>query len=151
MATFQKLYITQFSWKRRMNREERRKDWNQILLLEREVIEDMKLYNRKFRFLSRASEEPLDTFEQGSQLTELRFLEDWPTSVCKWKGGIWVESITVDKTRHKEDMNTIVMAMETLHKRLLRWKWRQWHPTPVLLPGKSHGQRSLVGYSLWGR
>ena len=26
---------------------------------------------------------------------------------------------------------------------------RQWHPTPVLLPGKSHGQRSLVDYSLW--
>ena len=24
---------------------------------------------------------------------------------------------------------------------------RKWHPTPVLLPGKSHGQRSLVGYS----
>ena len=24
---------------------------------------------------------------------------------------------------------------------------RQWHPTPVLLPGKSHGQRSLVGCS----
>ena len=24
---------------------------------------------------------------------------------------------------------------------------RQWHPTPVLLPGKSHGWRSLVGYS----
>ena len=23
--------------------------------------------------------------------------------------------------------------------------------TPALLPGKSHGQRSLVGYSLWGR
>ena len=30
--------------------------------------------------------------------------------------------------------------------------WRkQWHPTPVLLPGKSHGQRSLVGFSPWGR
>ena len=27
---------------------------------------------------------------------------------------------------------------------------RQWHPTPVHLPGKSHGRRSLVGYSLWG-
>ena len=25
---------------------------------------------------------------------------------------------------------------------------RQWHPTPVLLPGKSHGRRSLVGCSL---
>ena len=29
------------------------------------------------------------------------------------------------------------------------WR-RQWHPTPILLPGKSHGQRSLVGYSPWG-
>ena len=28
---------------------------------------------------------------------------------------------------------------------------RKWKPTPVFLPGKSHGQRSLVGYSLWGR
>ena len=25
----------------------------------------------------------------------------------------------------------------------------KWHPTPVLLPGKSHGQRSLVDYSPW--
>ena len=30
-------------------------------------------------------------------------------------------------------------------------KDRQWHPTPVLLPGKSHGWRSLVGCSPWGR
>ena len=28
---------------------------------------------------------------------------------------------------------------------------RQWHPTPVLLPRKSHGRRSLVGSSPWGR
>ena len=28
---------------------------------------------------------------------------------------------------------------------------KKWQPTPVLLPGKSHGQRSLVGYSPWGR
>ena len=28
---------------------------------------------------------------------------------------------------------------------------RQWHPTPVLLPGKSHGWRSLLGCSPWGR
>ena len=28
---------------------------------------------------------------------------------------------------------------------------RQWHPTPVLLPGKSQGWRSLVGCSPWGR
>ena len=28
---------------------------------------------------------------------------------------------------------------------------RQWHPTPVLLPGKPHGRRSLLGRSPWGR
>ena len=28
---------------------------------------------------------------------------------------------------------------------------RQWHPTPVFLPGKSHAWRSLVGCSQWGR
>ena len=32
----------------------------------------------------------------------------------------------------------------------LTWR-RQWQPTPALLPGKSHGQRSLVGCSPWGR
>ena len=30
------------------------------------------------------------------------------------------------------------------------WK-RKWQPTPVFLPGKSHGHRSLAGYSPWGR
>ena len=28
---------------------------------------------------------------------------------------------------------------------------RQWHPTPVLLPGESHGWKSLVGCGPWGR
>ena len=36
------------------------------------------------------------------------------------------------------------------HYCLLLWR-RQWHPTPVLLPGKSHGRWSLVGCSPWGR
>ena len=30
------------------------------------------------------------------------------------------------------------------------WRRRQWHPTPVLLPGKSHRRRSLEGCSPWG-
>ena len=34
---------------------------------------------------------------------------------------------------------------------ILGLRRRQWHPTPVLLPGKSHGRRSLVGCSPWGR
>ena len=34
--------------------------------------------------------------------------------------------------------------------RKIPWR-RKWQPTPVLLPGESHGGRSLVGYSPWGR
>ena len=33
---------------------------------------------------------------------------------------------------------------------LEEWR-RKWQPTPVLLPKESHGQRSLAGYSPWGR
>ena len=29
------------------------------------------------------------------------------------------------------------------------WR-RKWQPSPVFLPGKSHGQRNLAGYSPWG-
>ena len=45
-------------------------------------------------------------------------------------------------------------------KRHRRWEFdprvekipwgRKWQPTPLFLPRESHGQRSLVGYSLWG-
>ena len=41
-----------------------------------------------------------------------------------------------------------------LHQILLPryFRWRsQWQRTPVLLPGKSHGRRSLVGWNPWGR
>ena len=37
------------------------------------------------------------------------------------------------------------------HTYIHTYQRRQWHPTPVLLPGKFHGQRSLVGCSPWGR
>ena len=32
----------------------------------------------------------------------------------------------------------------------IRWR-RKWQPTPVFLPRKFHGQRSLVGYTPWSR
>ena len=44
-------------------------------------------------------------------------------------------------------------TMQETHVQSLDWEdvlRRQWHPTPVLLPGKSHGRRSLVGYSPCG-
>ena len=33
--------------------------------------------------------------------------------------------------------------------RKIPWR-RKWQPTPLFLPGKVHGQRTLVGYSPWG-
>ena len=36
----------------------------------------------------------------------------------------------------------------TPYVRKIPWK-RKWQPTPVFLPGKSHGQRSLAGHSPW--
>ena len=39
--------------------------------------------------------------------------------------------------------------MKLLANEISFWR-RQWHHTPVLLPGKSHGRRSLVGCNPWG-
>ena len=42
-------------------------------------------------------------------------------------------------------------ADSQLHVPISQFWRRQWQPTPVLLPGRSHGPRNLVGYSPWGR
>ena len=49
------------------------------------------------------------------------------------------------KGKHYPDLyhQTLILPVLELHRR------RQWHPTPVLLPGESHGWRSLVGCSPW--
>ena len=47
-----------------------------------------------------------------------------------------------------------LLTMRETQLQSLGWKisWRRkWQPTPVFLPGKSHGWRNLVGYSPWGR
>ena len=45
----------------------------------------------------------------------------------------------------EENMKILFNNLESIKGR------RQWQPTPVLLPGQSHGQRSMVGCSPWGR
>ena len=58
---------------------------------------------------------------------------------------------------HHRTPSWVPCAIQQLPTSHLFYTWecvyrrRQWHPTPVLLPGKSHGQRSLVGCSPWGR
>ena len=63
-------------------------------------------------------------FRDGEIGPELR--GNFPSHLIKWWARIWFQAV-------------------------LFWRRRQWHPTPVLLPGKSHGRRSLVGCSPWGR
>ena len=45
---------------------------------------------------------------------------------------------------------TGIPCVPILKKYSIVFQRRQWHPTPVLLPGKSYGRRSLVGCSPWG-
>ena len=52
------------------------------------------------------------------------------------------------------NISQIVTLIFIIEDYLLGWvgkvPWsRKWQPTLVFLPGKSHGQRSLAGYSLW--
>ena len=54
-------------------------------------------------------------------------------------------SQTLQKRQTEARLNRCNQENPTYRKRR-----RQWHPTPVLLPGKSHGWRNLVGCSPWG-
>ena len=47
--------------------------------------------------------------------------------------------------RVRHDWTTSLSLFSFMH-----WR-RKWQPTPVLMPGESHGGKSLVGYSPWGR
>ena len=50
-----------------------------------------------------------------------------------------------------QGMDMFLLCFFFFYQHLTSTLWRrQWHPTPVLLPGKSHGPRSLVGCSPWG-
>ena len=85
---------------------------------------------------------------QGSNLGLLYcrlFCNAW---MNKWFKGApsWVTSLVAQSVKHLSTM------WETRVRSLVRegpWR-RKWQSTLVLLPGKSHGQRSLVRYSPWG-
>ena len=61
----------------------------------------------------------------------------------------WLEELgrlqSMGSLRVRHDWVTSLSLSTFMH-----WK-RKWQPTPVFLPGESHGRRSLVGCSPWGR
>ena len=65
--------------------------------------------------------------------------------------GIALGSQQGDATFEKNNSKWIYLQRDYLQRYRYRGTWRRkWKPTPVLLPGESHGQRSLAGYSPWG-
>ena len=58
---------------------------------------------------------------------------NWVFQVAQW----WRSHLPIQETR-------VQSLVEKIPRR------RKWQPTPLFLPGKSHGQRNLVGYSPWG-
>ena len=76
-------------------------------------------------------------------LNKIIFLNCWYTL-------LWLLSFKLQDYTSFWFIFTCDCHLELLSVSLLIWR-RQWHPTPVLLPGKSQGRRSLVGCSPWGR
>ena len=88
--------------------------------------------------------------------------------------GIKIAGRNINNLRYADDTTLMAESKEELKNLLMKVKeseraglklniqktkimasspmpWRRaWQPTPVFLPGESHGQRSLVGYSPWG-
>ena len=62
----------------------------------------------------------------------------------------WGHTIYTEQTGEQKGW-TPLLETDTIRLFLPIIRRRQWHLTPVLSPGKSHGRRSLVGCSPWGR
>ena len=73
----------------------------------------------------------------------------------------WFDFLAVQRTlksllQHHSSKASILQCsaffiVQLSHPYMSTGRRRQWHPTPVLVPGKSHGRSSLVGCSPWGR
>ena len=109
---------------------------------------------------------------KGNQVLNIHW-KDWCWSWNSNTLATWCEEMSHWKWRNDSLEKTLMLGnIEGRRKGCQRTKWldgitdsmdmslsklreivrrRQWQPTPVLLPGKSHGWRSLVGCSPWGR
>ena len=81
-------------------------------------------------------------------------------SCCKWQHFIlflWLINISLYIYSYFFTHSSVdghlgcLQIFANLKNAAMNIRRRQWQPTPVLLPGKSHGRRSLVGCSPWGR
>ena len=75
----------------------------------------------------------------------------WEESI-NW--GYWASEVVLVKKNPPTNLGDIRDTRRPKRPRFDPWvrkiPWRAWQPTPVFLPGESHGQRSLAGYSQLG-
>ena len=74
-----------------------------------------------------------------------------PPSHRRWRAPETRPPIRVNFQRSSRSASCMAAGPVDLSSATLVTRRRRWHPSPVLLPGESHGQRSLVGCSPWGR
>ena len=69
------------------------------------------------------------------------------SSTLAWKIPWTEEPARLQSMRSRRVGHDLVTSLSLFI--FMHWR-RKWQPTPVFLPGKSHGRRSLVGCSSWG-
>ena len=103
----------------------------------------------------RPEDTPLGTVATGNVVNTLHFISLYSLQGCPSPWGLcwchkscflascpwWLRRLKVCLQCQRPEFDPWV--------RKIPWR-RKWQPTPVFLPGKSHGWRSLVGYSPWG-
>ena len=83
---------------------------------------------------------PKEVMETSIKTDWKKKLKDLLLIICSWVMDAWVFIIP---------SSLLSCMFDNIQNK--NFRRRQWHPTLVLLPGKSHGRRSLVGCSPWGR
>ena len=114
-------------------------DSRKYLLNKKEETRDSKITNTRHRLHCNWRFLPINSSANSMMIWDLRML--WrKQGLPRWLTG--EESACPGRRHRRCRFNPWV--------RKIPWR-SKWQPTPVFLPGKSHGQRSLVGYSPWVR
>ena len=103
------------------------------------------------------------------QLVKPRQAGAWGPALERWSACAWTNVSSSNKQRnyvglkttacmrswgkfwakHQKKTKNPIATSKELGAKIVCWWRRKWQPTPVFLPGKIHGQRSLAGWSPW--
>ena len=103
---------------------------------------------------------PITSWQRDGEATEIvrDFILGGLQNHCRWWMQPWNEKTLApweksydQPKQHIKKQRHYFADKGSCSQRVDKIPWkRKWQPTPVLLPGKSHGWRSLLGYSPWG-